>query len=428
MKKIKCDVVVVGAGPGGSMAAKTCAKYGLDTVLVERKDTPGKTNCAMCLVGNRLGEYVHINDKIITSPLTGITFYCLEGTDLSYRERDGYDFGYTVNRNYLPDTLDSELVKLAVRDGTELMLKTMFTGLIIENGKMTGIKAIVDGKEDIEIRSNIVIGADGVESKVGRYAGIYKNLDIGNIIAVYTMDNPKMDEDDYPIWWQWNGYKNMDAIFAILPDRDGKVVVSCQPHFPKGRQQYKGQMLDYLNGFVKDHPFLEGANIVKRGGGAWVVHPLKRFVTDNVMLVGDAACQGNWPNVPAGLIFGMDGGRLAGEVAVEAYEEGDFSYNLLSRYEDRYNRLHGEEEMIGYAMLEAAFSLPYKEFDGFFCLLKENNYNFTDEFFSDVFKSPKFTSNLLYHFKDLGFDIPDLISFGSLLKKYYRNFWDTFVE
>ena len=36
MKKIKCDVVVVGAGPGGSMAAKTCAKYGLDTVLVEQ--------------------------------------------------------------------------------------------------------------------------------------------------------------------------------------------------------------------------------------------------------------------------------------------------------------------------------------------------------------------------------------------------------
>jgi digeranylgeranylglycerophospholipid reductase len=38
MKKINCDVVVVGAGPGGSMAAKTCAKYGLDTVLVERKE------------------------------------------------------------------------------------------------------------------------------------------------------------------------------------------------------------------------------------------------------------------------------------------------------------------------------------------------------------------------------------------------------
>ncbi|VUT25721.1 MAG: hypothetical protein MASP_01128 [Candidatus Methanolliviera sp. GoM_asphalt] len=33
MKKINCDVVVVGAGPGGSMAAKTCAKFRLDTVL-----------------------------------------------------------------------------------------------------------------------------------------------------------------------------------------------------------------------------------------------------------------------------------------------------------------------------------------------------------------------------------------------------------
>ncbi|VUT26990.1 MAG: Putative thiazole biosynthetic enzyme [Candidatus Methanolliviera sp. GoM_asphalt] len=33
MKKINCDVVVVGAGPGGSMAAKTCAKYGTEQTL-----------------------------------------------------------------------------------------------------------------------------------------------------------------------------------------------------------------------------------------------------------------------------------------------------------------------------------------------------------------------------------------------------------
>ena len=48
MKKINCDVVVVGAGPGGSMAAKTCAKYGLDTVLVERKEYSGDFRIFRC--------------------------------------------------------------------------------------------------------------------------------------------------------------------------------------------------------------------------------------------------------------------------------------------------------------------------------------------------------------------------------------------
>jgi 2,3-di-O-geranylgeranylglyceryl phosphate reductase (EC 1.3.99.-) len=54
MEKLSCDVVVVGAGPGGSMAAKTCAKYGLDTVLVERKEYPSKPNSMPCLVSSRI--------------------------------------------------------------------------------------------------------------------------------------------------------------------------------------------------------------------------------------------------------------------------------------------------------------------------------------------------------------------------------------
>ena len=37
MKTYQCDVVVVGAGPGGSMAAKFCAQGGLDTILIEKK-------------------------------------------------------------------------------------------------------------------------------------------------------------------------------------------------------------------------------------------------------------------------------------------------------------------------------------------------------------------------------------------------------
>ena len=37
MKSYECDVVVVGAGPGGSMAARYCAEGGLDTILIEKK-------------------------------------------------------------------------------------------------------------------------------------------------------------------------------------------------------------------------------------------------------------------------------------------------------------------------------------------------------------------------------------------------------
>ena len=84
MKKINCDVVVVGAGPGGSMAAKTCAKFGLDTVLVEREEYPSKPFASGVLVGRRMFEYVKINEKTVNSPVYRIVQHFPDGTELSY--------------------------------------------------------------------------------------------------------------------------------------------------------------------------------------------------------------------------------------------------------------------------------------------------------------------------------------------------------
>lgn len=424
MRKINCDVVVVGAGPGGSMAAKTCAKAGLDTVLVERKETLGKTNCMMCYVGRRMSEYVKINEKTINSPVYGIVNISPDGTEISTRERYGVDMAYMLNRNIF----DNEVAKLAVKDGAELLTKTRITGLIKEDGVVKGVKAKIDEKDDVEIRSNIVIGADGVESHIGRWSGIYTFLDLGNPIIIYTLENVKMDEEQYLTYWGYYGYKNIsDGFFAILPEKNGRVVVSAQP-FHSSYQKRKGQMLEYLNYFVKNHPFLEKSKVVAIGGGVGVEHPLKKFTTDNVMLVGDAAGQENWPQVPAGVIHAMDGGVLSGEAAVEAYEEGDFSLNVLSRYEKRYWKLYGEENYIGYIMYKFGFALPDEYINMAFHLFRENNTVFSDELFEKVLNSPKIISKILNELKQEGLEIPDLLSFGSLLKRYYRNYWDIFVE
>ena len=151
-------------------------------------------------------------------------------------------------------------------------------------------------------------------------------------------------------------------------------------------------------------------------------------MTDGVMLVGDAAHQINLPHV-SGALHAMDAGVLAGETAVEAHEEGDFSSNLLSRYEQRWYRVHGEKDFLGYFLLKIGLSFSIEDLNMFFHLLGESDTTtFTDEVFEMLFRSPKVTSKLIYKFKKEGLEIPDMLSFASLLKKYHRNYWDTLVE
>ncbi|RZN64506.1 MAG: NAD(P)/FAD-dependent oxidoreductase [Candidatus Methanoliparum thermophilum] len=426
MKKIKCDVVVVGAGPGGSMAAKTCAKYGLDTVLVERKEYPARPEINFCMVHRRLLDYIKIDKKIIESPIRGLVSYSPDGRKISTYEPPGYEFGYQVNRK----TFDRELLKLPLKAGAEVLTKTRATGLIREDGRIKGIKAKIEEKEEVEIRSNIVIGADGVQSKVGRWAGIYdKGLNLNDSLLVIesVLDDVNMDEEERLTYFEWFGYKHLpDIVFASGPKGDGKVVLDTmrfkRPHYPTK----KGEFFDAERYFIKNHPFFSRSKIVERSGGVIPFNQFKKHITDGVMLVGVTAHHNN-PIRQDGLIQAMENGVLSGEVAVEAHEEGDFSSEFLSRYDKRWYRLYGEKYFLNYYIVRFYDYLPNKDINRFFSLLEDNNYTFTDEIFKEASKSPKIISKFINGLKNEGWGINDMFSLVSLLKKYHRNFWDTFL-
>ena len=344
MKKINCDVVVVGAGPGGSMAAKTCAKYGLNTVLVERKEYPSKPNSMSCFVSGRIVDYIKIDKKIINSPIYKMAHFSQDGTEVSTPYHDGYELCYVLNRK----TFDDEVLKLALKEGPEYMNKTRVTGLIREDGQIKGVKAKIDEREDVEIRSKIVIGADGVESKVGRWARIYKGLDLNDLdVVLDSIVEVDMDEEEHYTWHRYYGYKDIHNFgFDSGPKGDGRVSLDIAPVFhsliPK-----KGELINGINYLLKNNPLFSKSKLIEVGGGCIPICPLKNFVADGVMLVGDAAHQTQLPSV-AGVLHAMDADGLAGETAVESHEEGDFSSNLLSRYEQRWHRLHGEQDFLGF--------------------------------------------------------------------------------
>ena len=420
MKKINCDVVVVGAGPGGSMAAKTCAKYGLDTVLVERKEYPSKPHSITCHTTTRLQEYIKIDKKFVDFPIYGMKQY-FYGREVETYEPDGFELGYILNRK----TFDKEILKLALKEGPEYLNKTRATGLIREDGKIKGIEAKIDEKEDIEIRSNIVIGADGIEHKVGRWAGIYKNTKSDDVLVFLDsmFENVYLDQPYYI--YQYIEWKGLTVLFAIFPHGNGKVGLVTQTYHsfhPK-----KGELFNAENYFVKTHPFFSKSKFVKRGGSIYTGNSLRTFITDGGMLIGDAANHIGklWGD---GILRAMDAGVLAGETAVEAHEEGDFSSNLLSRYEQRWYRLHGKQDILDSYMIKIFTYLSDKQIIAFGDSLKNNDAAFTDEINEIISKTPKITSKLISGLKKEGMDINDMFGFLLHYRKYYRNWWDTFVE
>ena len=95
----------------------------------------------------------------------------------------------------------------------------------------------------------------------------------------------------------------------------------------------------YLMRYLKEKGYL--SKIVKKSCSAFPFPFVGKYLSDGVMLVGDAAGQGN-PIYGGGILHAMDAGELAGATAVEACEEDDFSSDFLSRYEENWWKLYGK--------------------------------------------------------------------------------------
>ncbi|MCQ2070342.1 MAG: FAD-dependent monooxygenase, partial [archaeon] len=180
MKTINCDILVVGGGPAGGMAAKFAAMGGLDVLLIEKKAEIGAPlRCAEGVSKKWLEEVGITPDPTwIRADMKGAIIKSPDGTSFQLDEsKAGAEVGYVLERHLF----DKSIVRDAVAAGAKVMMRTSATDIIRdENGKIIGVKAIEYG-EPLEIYCKCIVGADGYESQVGRWAGIDTNLKLNDI-------------------------------------------------------------------------------------------------------------------------------------------------------------------------------------------------------------------------------------------------------
>jgi len=188
--KDKYDVVVIGAGPSGSVAARFAAENGASVLILERDREPGiPVRCAEGVSHKGIEPFIDIDKRWIASTIDEARLHAPNGKHVDMFQNGT---GYVLERRIF----DTELCNLACKHGATLITKADATGIIFEDNKIQGVKYTHIGEKKT-VKCNIVIGADGVESRVGRWAGIKTNVRLEDIdtCVQYTMANVDIKEN-----------------------------------------------------------------------------------------------------------------------------------------------------------------------------------------------------------------------------------------
>lgn len=349
--KTNFDAIVVGAGPAGSSAALTMARTGLDVALLERGAFPGEKNMfggvlhrltALEEFFPNFWEQAPLERHIVKKALSFVTEGACFNVNFDTEESDKPPYnGYTISR----PKFDRWLAEEAVKAGATLLCRSTVDDVIKENGKIVGVTLLRDGGE---LRAPVVIAADGALSFTAKKAGLRR---------------PKFDPSHQAV-----GIKALiDLPKEVIDDRFGLVrdqgasneIVGCTAGVRGGSFLYTNYdslslgMVLHLSSLSKSgktpydllNTFMEQPQIAKllRGGrlleysahlvpeGGYDMVP--ELAGDGIMLAGDAAalCIVTGLNLE-GINLATQSGVLAGQAAIEAHQQRDFSKAVLSHY------------------------------------------------------------------------------------------------
>ena len=356
----KYDVIVVGAGPGGTVAAKTAADKKLNVLLIERARTPGEKNMS--------GSYLFrdLNTELWPGFLDqdfhkghvrigGITFIWSFDNDAKRYGITAQPGGYAIRDMmtvFRPET-DKWFAEQAVKAGAELKT-ALATDVIWENkpGETPRVVGVVTDKGNFE--APIVIDASGLHSTLARRTGL-TNWGTNKIMLalkyIYKLDGDIIRKrlqtyyDTDGVETDWGA---MPTMAGSEPEFYGThcvgepgrglinvIVYGCLEEMVKAKTNIHQRMQWY----IKQAPvsqLLEGAEFIycnfhSLTSGDLVGYPQKAYVP-GLVLVGDA---GGFSQVVDnfGANVAETMGKIAGELAAEMKAKKDYSEAMFAKYD-----------------------------------------------------------------------------------------------
>ena len=323
------DTIVVGAGPGGSTAARFAAEGGARTLLLEKRSEIGvPVRCGEGIAPRWLEMIgVVVEGDWVLNRVRGARIYSPNGTCLTIDDDNlGTEVGAVISRT----GLDQHLAQLAADAGAEVRTGVTVTGLLRDGDAVTGVRLRNSDGSSEELPCGVVIGADGFESQVGRWAGLPTHRKPADMCGAlqYTMVDLDIDHT-YCEFYLAKGSKGAYIWSFPKTASESNVGIGCM----LSRVKQPGEIKALLDSFIAEHPdFSQGRIIDTIAGGVSLSEPLEQTAAAGVMLVGDAARHID-AITGGGVANACLSGRQAGRVAVAAMEAGNFSDEFLQAYD-----------------------------------------------------------------------------------------------
>ena len=318
------QILIIGAGPSGLIAAREAARRGVDVLVVEEDSEIGvPCHCAGLLSLRGLKRLnVSVDGSYVQNRVRGAFFYSPSG--LSFKIERQNPVACVVDRS----ALDKYFASQAARSGAEIRLNSRVQDIRLEKGYVAA-----KSKKEV-FKASIVIDAEGASSRIVRAAGL-KPTNPSYLLPGFQLDLYGVDVD--PNYVEVHvGSKVAPGFFAwVIPlsSNSVRVGLGCRKANPKEllqrfiERRFKGEEYEIL---------------MSRSGTIITSGPIERTFSNRLLIVGDAAGQVK-PTTGGGVILGGLCGAIAGKVAAEAVNLGRFDEDFLRLYEESWRKKLGRE-------------------------------------------------------------------------------------
>jgi geranylgeranyl reductase family protein len=352
------DVIVVGAGPGGSSAAYHLARAGLDVLLLEKSTFPREKVCGDGMTPRAVKQLVGMGITLEPEggwfPNKGIRI--IGGgarIELDWPELSSYPgFGLVRTRR----GFDEIVARAAQRAGARLTEGVTVTGPVLDDvtGRIVGVTVretaaaeqagdggaggagVVAGAvgaaraagQQRTYRARLVVAADGNSSRLSLAMGLRKRDDrpLGVAIRAYYT-SPRHDDDYLETWLElWDGNALLPGYGWIFGVGDGTSNVGLgllNTSASFANTDYRAMLRHWLASMPAEWGFAE-ENRIGRVRGAALPMGFNRtpHYTSGLLLVGDAGGMVN-PFNGEGISSAMESGEIAAQVIVQALARPD---------------------------------------------------------------------------------------------------------